>query len=273
MRRLPVARRLLDMTRGPLANPAREVARQAMIRSLSGLLPLYIVNEYPKSGGTWLSHMLARALDVPFPQHRLPPARSCIIHGHFLRKAGLRNVVILWRDGRDVLVSWYYHSLLLETDKNTHMQQIVQEDLRFQDPYDIGRNLPRFIEYAFSEQRHPPFSWVQFVRAWRGQKCTVTSSYEALRRDTPTELRRVVLDLTAHQMSAHEAEEIAKAFAFESMAGKDGASDPARRFVRKGLVGEWRKHFGLEARQLFEHHAGRELIALGYEQDASWVRG
>ena len=29
-----------------------------MVHMLSGAIPLYIVNEYPKSGGTWVGQML-----------------------------------------------------------------------------------------------------------------------------------------------------------------------------------------------------------------------
>ena len=41
---------------------------------------MYVVNEYPKSGGSWVAEMLSEALGVPFPRNRLPMLRSSILH-------------------------------------------------------------------------------------------------------------------------------------------------------------------------------------------------
>ncbi len=40
--------------------------RLLMANTLSGILPLFIVTEYPKSGGSWVGQMLAEYLDFPF---------------------------------------------------------------------------------------------------------------------------------------------------------------------------------------------------------------
>lgn len=56
--------------------------RYALVHLASGYFPLYIVNEYPKSGGSWIAQMLGKALDLPFPRNRLPLMTSCIMHGH-----------------------------------------------------------------------------------------------------------------------------------------------------------------------------------------------
>ena len=39
------------------------------------------------------------------------------------------------------------------------------------------------------------------------------------------------------------------------------------------MVGDWRNQFTREAREVFDRHAGEELILLGYEKDHSWVDG
>ena len=70
-----------------------------------------IVNEYPKSGGTWMSQMLAEALGLPFPRNRLPMMRSCLMQCHVLNPIGMRRVTVVWRDGRDIAVSFYHHLL------------------------------------------------------------------------------------------------------------------------------------------------------------------
>ena len=46
--------------------------RYVLMHTLTTYFPLYVVNEYPKSGGTWVGQMLSDALDIPFPRNRLP---------------------------------------------------------------------------------------------------------------------------------------------------------------------------------------------------------
>jgi hypothetical protein len=76
-----------------------ELIRAGMVHLLSGALPLYVVNEFPKSGGTWVGQMLGQALGVPFPRNRLPVLRPSIMHGHYLHPWGMKNVVVCWPAG------------------------------------------------------------------------------------------------------------------------------------------------------------------------------
>lgn len=264
--------RALARLHGPLLRYTVEGAvRYGMVHGLSGVLPLYIVNEYPKSGGTWLSQMLGAALGVPFPRHRFPALRSCVMQGHYLDGWGMRNVVVVWRDGRDVMVSFYYFCLFALPKGNAELVAEVRRDLPFQDYDDVERNLPAFIEYAFTRHRHPAFSWSQFVRRWLDAPGVVQTRYESLREDPEAELRRVVAALARRELSPARAKEIVRAFSFERQSGRKAGVEDRHSFFRKGLVGDWKNHFGKEARTVFDHYAGAELIALGYEHDRSWV--
>ena len=42
-------------------------------------------------------------------------------------------------------------------------------------------------------------------------------------------------------------------------------------FARKGIAGDWKNVFDRESAEIFERHAGSELIKLGYEADSNWV--
>ena len=55
------------------------LVRGGMVHLLSGPLGLYVINEFPKSGGTWVGQMLGRALGVPFPRiaYQRLVLRSC----------------------------------------------------------------------------------------------------------------------------------------------------------------------------------------------------
>jgi len=247
------------------------VVRQVMVRFMSARLPLYIVNEYPKSGGSWLGQMLGEALGVPFPRNCMPAIRSSIMHDHYYHSWGMKNVVVLFRDGRDVMVSWYHHCLFYNERGNSRLVDIVRRDLPFNDYDNVSENLPAFIEYAFTRQKHPDFSWSEFVRKWYGKQNVVYCRYEDLRVRTAEELRRVVFDLSGTELEPAIAESIADRFSFSRQAGRTPGEENKSSFLRKGLVGDWKNHFNEEARKLFDQYAGKELIMLGYETDHQWI--
>jgi hypothetical protein len=247
------------------------LVRTGMVHTLSGVIPLYVVNEYPKSGGSWMGQMLSRALDLPYPRNRFPVLRSSIMHGHYLNPRGMKNVVNVWRDGRDVMVSWYHHCLFKNDLYNAPLVDIVRNEVPFTDYDDVYGNLPAFIEYVYTRQSHPRFSWAEFVRSWAGRKGIVHTSYEALRRDTPNELRRIVQELTGKPFGLDRAEEIADELSFTRLSGRQPGQEVKGRWMRKGAVGDWTNHFSPEARRLFDRYAGEELVLLGYEPDRSWA--
>jgi sulfotransferase family protein len=264
-----------------------ELIRAGMVHLLSGVVPLYIVNEFPKSGGTWVGQMLGRALGIPFPRNRLPVFRSSVMHGHYLNPWGMRNVVVTWRDGRDVIVSWY-HQQLISHEWNQRQVERSRRELALEDYENVYENLPAFIEYAFTRPsatsfpwadfvrpftspHAPNFSWVDFVHSWHERKGVVHVRYEDLRRSTAEQLRRIVSQLTGQRLSAEEAATIAEEFSFEHQSGRRSGEEDKRSFLRKGVVGDWREQFSPEAREVFDRYAGDELILLGYERDRSWV--
>jgi hypothetical protein len=247
-----------------------ELIRAGMVHLLSGAIPLYVVNEFPKAGGTWVGQMLGRALGVPFPRNRLPVFRKSIMHGHYLSPWGIKNVVVAWRDGRDVMVSWY-HQQLIPHEWNRAQVARSRRELPLEDYDDVYGNLPAFIEYAFTRPHSPGFSWADFARRWHGRKGTVHVHYEDLRRDTPAELRRIVRKLTGEEPSTQEASAVAEEFSFERQSGRRAGEENRGGFLRKGVVGDWRGRFSPEAREVFDRYAGEELILLGYERDRSWV--
>jgi hypothetical protein len=256
--------------RSEISEGSNALLRAGMVHLLSGALPLYVVNEFPKSGGTWVGQMLGRALGVPFPRNRLPVLRPSIMHGHYLGPWGMKNVVVCWRDGRDVMVSWY-HQQLISHEWNERQVRRSRRELRLGDYEDVYKNLPAFIEYAFTRPHSPRFSWADFVRRWHGRKDAIHVRYEDLRRETARELRRVVLGLTGRRLSPEEATAIVEEFSFERLAGRRPGEEDKGSFLRKGMVGDWRNHFSPEAKEIFDRHAGDELILLGYERDRAWV--
>jgi len=237
----------------------------------AGFMPLYIVNEYPKSGGSWLGQMLGDALELPFPRNRLPLLTSSIMQGHYIWPGNMKNVVVLWRDGRDVLVSQYYHSLFYNEKGNKRGVEITRRNVSFTDYEDIFNNLPKFIEYTYKRKGNLGFSWTDFYRVWGNRSNIIHTKYENLRAATAEELQRIILELSAKQLSSKRANEIADNFSFEKQSGRKPGQEDAKSFMRKGVVGDWKNHFSPDAKQLFDKYAGDALIGLGYEKDHSWI--
>jgi hypothetical protein len=242
-----------------------------MVYLLSDELPLYIINEYPKSGGTWVGNMFGRAMNIPFPINRFPSFGVSVMHGHYLHPRGMKNVIIVYRDGRDVMVSWYHHCLLPGEYGNNRLVNKTRKSVSFKDYENIRKNMPEFIEYAFTRQKHPGFSYSDFIKFWHNRNDVVYVRYEDLKKNTIEELRRIVFERSGKQLFVNEAKNIVEEFSFSRMTGRKPGEEKKTSFIRKGIVGDWRNYFCQRAKKVFDFYAGAYLIKLGYEEDHAWI--
>ena len=246
-------------------------ARLAVVRGATNLFarPL-VITEYPKSGGTWLSQMLSEALAIPYPRNRLPHLSSQVIHGCYLDVHRNIDTLVVWRDGRDVMVSFYYHLMFEKPITSTKFSQKVKKHLAVSDPYDIADKLPDFIEWTFNGG-YPGYSWSDFVNNWNARENHHRTSYEAVTADPHRELRRAVDFLGGQDISDAQIAEVILKYSFENQASRARGEEDVKSFIRKGIVGDWKNVFDRNAREIFNHYAGRELVALGYEDNDDWV--
>ena len=105
----------------------------------------YVVTEYPKSGGSWVAEMLSAYLEVPFPRNRVPRHLNNILHGHYLKTGVASRTLHVVRDGRDVVVSFYYHCFFVNDRYNERLVERMTRQFGFKDRDDIETNLPVFI--------------------------------------------------------------------------------------------------------------------------------
>lgn len=235
------------------------------------------VNEYPKSGGTWLTLMLAELLGYPFARNRLPYLSSTqIFHGHHPRPATLPGIakVLLWRDGRDVMVSLYYHCLFYNDRGNRVAVDRCRAGVPFTDYVDIRRNLPAFMAFIQSGRGVPAYGWSAFVENWIGCRECVHTSYEALFDDTAGALSRVVEGL-GKPVDAGAVSAVAERHRMKRKPASDStpeATDARVPFIRQGGYGGWRQHFSREAAEVFRDLHGDALVEAGYEPDHDWVQ-
>lgn len=249
--------------------------RFAMANAVSGLLPLYIVTEYPKSGGTWIGQILAEYLFVPFPRNRLPRFGISVQHAHYLSNPLLQNVLCVFRDGRDAMVSFYFH-MLFENDTSSPL--VVNETrraLKFSDYDDVRENLPKFIEYLFDKQSRSlspfQFTWSEFVRSWIGRDVAQVR-YEMMVEDGVAEFSRALLTLGEAKVDVQKVEASLDKFSFARQARRKPGSENKSSFLRRGVPGDWKNKFSREAATVFDQLAGPELLLLGYETDSNWVQ-
>ena len=253
---------------------------QAMVRNIKGFGPPKIVlTEHPKSGGTWVSQMIAEYLNIPnlrgpdIPRERLPPRCRSVVRGHYLYIAGSNDKIVMWRDGRDVIVSRYYFNLFHKRAKVPGWAEMQQERLGIRDARDIQRYLPRYIEYCFTDGPRCNMTWTSFIETWKNQTGYVETSYELMRENPRREMKKILTYLSVDEIDETRLNSCISKFSFENVTGRKPGEENIYNFVRKGIVGDWKNHFSREAREIFDHYAGQALIELGYESDHSWVNG
>ena len=252
-----------------------DLIKHAMVHNVPGFGPPKIVlTEHPKSGGNWVCQMLAEYLGVPQPRTRLPPRRRCIVHGHYLYVASTNDTIVMWRDGRDVIVSHYYYHLFHRRTTGMKGWAIEQQErLGIKDAHDVQRYLPRYIDYCFTDGPPLNMSWTSFVETWKSRTGYVETKYEAMRENPRHEMKKILQYLSVHRIDDAKLDSCISKFSFENVTGRKPGEEDAYSFVRKGIVGDWKDKFTREAREVFDHHAGQALIDLGYEADRSWVDG
>jgi len=265
-------------TRHPLLVRLDALARYKAWRFSGARSPYLFVTEYPKSGGTWFCQMLAACLDIPFPRHESIPwfrRRPAVLHGHFDWKPWLPRTFCVLRDGRDVAVS-AYHYLVFHL-QNTPVGRRARACLSPANPEDLRTNLPDFIDYLFREcpvggkwLTWRGVHWGRFVESFVGRRACIVK-YEDLLSDGAATLDACLRDALRVHAERDHLQQVVDRFSFARLTGRKPGEEDRHSFLRKGIAGAWRDHFSLEARRVFQRHAGEALILTGYEQDDSWV--
>jgi Sulfotransferase domain len=231
-----------------------------------------VVNEYPKSGGSWIAQMLAEAMDLPFPRNRLPMLRSSILQCHDMGRIGCRRQVIVWRDGRDVAVSWYHHFVIGNQYTASHGVKETRKAIGIAEAANVKANFNKALHYFLTAPRHPRFTWARFADRWMADGSATHMHYEKVLENTSGELKRVAASLGNVGLSQDRNDSIVAKFSFKSQSGRMAGEESKKNYLRKGVAGDWQNYFDAEARTMFHEKAGQQLIGLGYERDDSWTK-
>jgi hypothetical protein len=242
-------------------------------------LGMYVGAGFPKSGTVWLCQLMGTYLGVPYPREYLSPvAMASVIHAHWRYDERFPPATYVRRDGRDVLVSFYFFYVAgLDDPKRPDRARRLRDTFTEMygagfDPHDVRANLPRFVEWQMTAPRASyGLPWHEHVADWWDRPRVGHVSYEGLLEDPVPELMQAMETMTG---SADEtlADLATRRWEFALASGRKAGTEDRGNFLRKGVAGDWRTHFCREAGEVFDSFAGAALVELGYAEDRSWWR-
>jgi len=235
---------------------------------------LYIAT-YPKSGTTWLQHIVNKLLKyprgeetkiddaIPWPAAETqqlidglssPRVLKTHMKWRWVPKASGIKYIYCYRNPKDLVVSYYNHTQIFKS-------------------YKLEMTLQEYIKDIFlNEKAATHGSYFDHVAEWLQQKNNeniLFMTYEDMSEDLLREVRRIVafleLDLTEDDLLG-----IVGASNFESMKANDKSNyswivgpNLENKFLRKGKVGDWMNHLSDEESRLIEEKVNDHLIPLG----------
>lgn len=242
-------------------------AMNGLIVSLAGKqLGVIHLAEYPKCGGSWVRRILETYLDVQpyhFDRYLTP---NTVVQLHRLCSAGLCNPIILYRDPRDVFVSFYFHE---RNQLNRGVRLAIQKYFDFEAEKDVMKSFQTYLRLKLTMSTEPFFTYQQFYDSWSrcNKKCAVT--YERLHKDPVNELSNILTflgvdldqDKINHAIEYNTFEQVTKRkYGENRSAGKEDQT----KFQRKGVTGDWLNYFNDESKELIEMHMGSMMREMGY---------
>lgn len=241
------------------------------------------VTEFPKSGGSWIRAMAQDLVSYSPPSPG--GASRIVVHGHRRYQPTHRPAIYVVRDGRDVVVSLYFHHLRHLKARTYWCRRLDEYFQAILGPrYDIDavtRNLPAFITsletYPFggllrARDGDNFLPWPAHVEEWVTKRDVLTVRYEDMLAQPEDELRRIASHLSV-EVSGSVEHAIIGSNSFEAQTRRRPGVEDRTSFRRKGVAGDWKLWFDQAANLAFDHFAGSALSSLGYESDRAWVSG
>lgn len=245
-------------------------------RSCKSSVPLVFVVGYPKSGTTWMCQLAADYLQLPFPRFSiLPIGCPAVVHGHETVQNNDPRGIYSIRDGRDALVSFYFHLAreLPEGDRPqlTRNQRAIFPGLT--NKADVATNFPRFLERQMTRPTATRANWGDHVMSCLEARRSdwAMLKYEDLLADGPRALSEAMATVSGQEADPEKVRSALDRFSFAKQAGRRAGQENRSSFLRKGQAGDWHNHFTRPTAEMFDRWCGKALIGAGYEPDNAWV--
>jgi hypothetical protein len=145
--------------------------------------------------------------------------------------------------------------------------------LCFDNYNDVEKNLPRFIEYLNKDykDRLNGFTWSEFIKSYLDKPEVLFVKYEDMLINAEKELIQVLSHISNEEINLLKLRNTIEKYSFKNQTKRNPGQENKKSFLRKGISGDWKNYFNIEASQMFDYYCGNELIDLGYEKDNSWV--
>ncbi|WP_160168154.1 sulfotransferase domain-containing protein [Rhodopirellula sallentina] len=207
--------------------------------------------------------MVSDLLQIDFPRNRFPASRSSLFHGHVLVRFPVKNALVVWRDPRDVMVSWYFHSIV----GNSHVQPSFVASCRRRsgivDAGNVKSNMQKFVRWCFEDPYSPAFTWSDFYDYWSCQDCDVLKYEDVLQNPVDALLSLEFLSCFSGDREA-SVRRVVEAHSFAKQSGRRSGVEVKGAFLRKGVAGDWVNYFDSDALATLMSYAGDRMNGLGY---------
>ena len=225
-----------------------------------------IVNEFPRSGGTWFCKLLSAATGIKDERY-IPnfSFKKKIIHGHFyyVPEYRIKNFVNLWRDPRDVIISLYYHCLFYNKIGNQRLVNRSRKLVSFKNYADIKNNLSEFIYHVADNKGLLGYKYPEFIRKFSKNQ-TTSLKYENLFKDPEKEVSIISRSLSIEPNIPKLLDAIDSSKIKPNLNNISIKNDQVVPFVRSGGSGKWVNYFSNSAKLTFEKYFSKEIDILGY---------
>ena len=229
--------------------------------------------EYPKCGGTWVRNMMQTYLGgKPYlVNHLLKP--KTVIHLHRKYSDRFSYPIVLFRDPRDVYVSYYFYEKSL-AEKNKKLA--INRYISFGKEKNKQKEFADYLAVKLTKLTDPYFTYMQFIESWLGRKDVCYVYYEGFHKSPKEELMKIIeflnvgieKDKLEHAIDYNNFENVTlRKYGKSRKKGEEESGN----FQRKGVVGDWVNHFNKEACDIMNLHMGEAIIQLGYEANNNWA--
>ena len=238
---------------------------------------------YEKSGNTWLGYMLSYLLNARYYEAGNPDlpitsrkdicdlisgnlswktpydgvAKSHARYAFYQDNIGIADydkVIHIVRDPRDVIVSLFYY--------NYYNLPIAQG--RAGDVMTRKTALRRYATWLRTIARTGR-AWAEHTLSWVAQDFAERVRYEDVHTDAHGILSKLAAFLEV-DVSSEAVAEAVEQFAFTKLAGgREKGEENELSFYRKGIVGDYKNHFGWLSTRIVQYQCAHEMALCGYK--------
>ena len=242
-----------------LKNKTEHLLRLIYVNSITIKNESVLLVEYPKSGGTWLGQLVSNYLKIPFPRNTFPITERSLFHSHYLPKYRIPKnpkIIYMVRDGRDALISLYYHQLIWSDKNKLSPKDVIyhRSKVPFDDYDNIEKNLADFMTYTYTQKpskvKHFTYmgNWYEYNTKWLNEMKTNKNiymvKYEDLLDDTEQTVGKILKDFFHIQnIDEDYLKLVVDKFSFKNQSKRNKGEENKNSFLRKGIKGDWKNYF------------------------------